>query len=363
MDGKRFRSGVKLLLPIVIVFVVALMLVEGCSSVVLLAYDLTANRNPGLASRAHMQPDTLLGWVNRPDTRDPDMFGDGVGLNINSRSFRGTREYAAEVPAGRTRILCSGDSFTFGYGVADSSSWCARLESLNPTVETVNLGHSGWGIDQSYLFYRREADDLEHDVHIFAFIPDDVRRLRLTRFVAYPKPYFRLDDDRLVLRNVPVPAPSRLRVWHTYNQGRIARARSVELGQRLLARLAGGSSASGRDPVDARRIMIRLIEELDSETRENGASFVVAFLEENLTADDRERSLRDELEQELRDRGIPFIDLWSAFRALPADSLAGAFDPRWQHYTADANAAVSLAIHQRLRELGLVDASNCISVF
>jgi hypothetical protein len=179
----------------------------------------------------------------------------------------------------------------------------------------------------------------------------------LTEYVAYPKPYFRLEGDRLALHNVPVPPPSRLRVWLTYNQNTIARARSLELGQRLLARLARGNTSNEIDePVDVRGIMIRLIDEMDRATKLNGATFVVAFLEENLTADGRERSLRDELEAELRERRIPFIDLWSAFRRMPADSLAGAFDPRWQHYTADANATVARAILEQLRELRLLDS-------
>ena len=103
------------------------------------------------------------------------------------------------------RAVCSGDSFTYGYGVGNDQTWCARLAAINLCLDTVNLGQGGYGVDQAYLRYRRDAGTLDHDLHLFAFISSDFTRMRSDSFRGYGKPVLKLEDGALVVTNVPVP--------------------------------------------------------------------------------------------------------------------------------------------------------------
>src|SRR5579872_941799 len=67
-----------------------------------------------LTERKHCEFDPLLGWVNLQSMNVPDLYGPGLGLTTNARGFRGEREIEDEIPMGKTRIVCSGDSFTLG---------------------------------------------------------------------------------------------------------------------------------------------------------------------------------------------------------------------------------------------------------
>ena len=91
--------------------------------------------------------DADLGWINRPNTYIPDMYGPGRYLKINSQGFRNDHEFAPVVAKGRLRVVCSGDSFAFGEGVANDKTWCEVLGQLDPRLEPLNLGQTGYGID------------------------------------------------------------------------------------------------------------------------------------------------------------------------------------------------------------------------
>jgi hypothetical protein len=107
----------------------------------------------------------------------PDMYRPGVSLRTNSRSFRGGREFTEAVPSGKFRVICSGDSVTLGFGVGDDHPWCKLLESLDQRLETVNMRQAGYGVDQAYLWYKRDGGAFRHHVHLFAPIVDDFRRM------------------------------------------------------------------------------------------------------------------------------------------------------------------------------------------
>src|SRR5262249_7789336 len=146
----------------------SLLLFEGCASVVLRTYEVLFVET-GVIERRHTRYDELLGWVNVPNLDVKDIYGPGTVLHTNSRGFRGTDEYTVEVPVGRKRVLCSGDSYTFGVDASDSDTWCHQLAVLAPTFETINMGLGGYGIDQAFLWYQRDGERYAHDVQILAF--------------------------------------------------------------------------------------------------------------------------------------------------------------------------------------------------
>jgi hypothetical protein len=200
------RSAAILVLVNTVVIVLLFALLEGAASLLLTGVEII--RTDAVPEHQHAEHDPLLGWVNLPNVHLPDIYGPGVAVRTNSQRFRSDRDFTTAVPAGRTRIICSGDSFTFGYGVDNADTWCERLVALDPRLETVNMGLGGYGVDQAYLWYMRDGTPLDHDLHLFVFLTDDFRRMRSDRFMGYGKPFLDVRDDSLVVANLPVPNTS-----------------------------------------------------------------------------------------------------------------------------------------------------------
>ncbi len=134
----------------------------------------------------------------------------GQKLTINSLGMRDI-EYERAKPAGVTRILVVGGSFTWGYGVADGENYTDVLEqvltkSSDRKYEVLNSGVSGWGTDQEYLFLKNEGFDYEPDIVIAAlnFTDQPVYTVSSVQF-GLAKPLFL--NTKLELGNVPVPKP------------------------------------------------------------------------------------------------------------------------------------------------------------
>jgi len=140
--------------------------VEGLSSLIISAYNLISYKPPPAISRY----DASIGWTGIPDAYIPDMYGPGKYVKTKSLGFRNDAEVEAIMSDTRIRIICSGDSFTYGEGVANDQAWCNRMPELDNRLEMVNLAQPGYGIDQMYLRYMRDGVVLERTIHIFAFI-------------------------------------------------------------------------------------------------------------------------------------------------------------------------------------------------
>ncbi len=177
-----------------------LILVEGVTSY--LSFLRHYSRLVELAESRHTEYDELLGYVNKRHASVPNMYGPGRSLTTNGQRFRGAEDFALDVPAGRTRLICSGDSFTLGYGVDDADTWCHQLTVIDPRLETVNMGQGGYGVDQAYLWYQRDAETVKHHAQLFAFIGYDITRA-ITPGLGY-RPFLAVEQDRLVVKNVPV---------------------------------------------------------------------------------------------------------------------------------------------------------------
>src|SRR5262245_61369217 len=182
---KAVWKGAKILLINVVVLLALFALLEGAASLLFIANQI--RRTPA-AEASYSRYDETLGWVSQPNVTRPDMYGPGVYLRTNSEGFRNDRDFARAVPPGKTRIICSGDSFTLGFGVNNDQAWCQRIAAINPQFETVNLGQGGYGFDQAYLLYMRAGRELDHQVHLFAFITDDFKRMQSDQFLGYGKP-------------------------------------------------------------------------------------------------------------------------------------------------------------------------------
>lgn len=93
-----------------------------------------------------------------------------VGVHINAFGLRERDDLQPAKPAGQQRIVCIGDSFTFGWGIPDELGWVRLLENElrqgGRDVRTVNCGASGTVCIDEYV------TGLQQRFHVFQ--PDAV---------------------------------------------------------------------------------------------------------------------------------------------------------------------------------------------
>lgn len=158
---------------------------------------------------AHIgQIDSMLGWSLKPYSSGiSNRTGAKIEYRINSKGLR-DNETNYHKPKGIFRIVLLGDSRTFGYGVPVEKHFSKLLEGYFNAVEVINLGVSGFGVDQELLYLRSEGFKYAPDL-VIAYVAHygDHRHMHGERF-GKKKPRFLLVEGELVLTNSPI-APYR----------------------------------------------------------------------------------------------------------------------------------------------------------
>ncbi len=101
-----------------------------------------------------------------------------VRVDINRFSIRDRADLTVEKPQGRKRILCLGDSFTFGWGVSVDRIWPRLIEpklaSLGD-VRTINCGSSGTlFVDEYWWALRDRFGKFDPDVVLVTLCLNDL---------------------------------------------------------------------------------------------------------------------------------------------------------------------------------------------
>ena len=324
--SKLTRIAIGLALALLVVCVI-----EGAASLFLFAWDLAVNAEAPLPERVHTVHDAELGWVNKPSLRAPDLYGPGRDFSSNARGFRGSAEVSDAIPEGRIRLVCSGDSFTLGYGVGDGDAWPAQLAALDPRLECVNLGQGGYGLDQAYLWYAH-AGDARARLAACALIADDFERLRSSSFLGYGKPRLALEGGELVARNVPVPRASYTHPWLTQNKKRFFELRLLSFAVRAFGRAGAAAGGEGMPDEEAERVATRVFAELAELNARKHSRLVLVFLpNKDPHAPGRLSRLSAWMQRAVdaaRASGAAWIDLTPAFERLEPAQLEALFIPR-----------------------------------
>lgn len=353
--GRAAGRALSLLLRGLLVLVV----IEGTASLVGFALAVAEGQRPPEKERLHMRYDPELGWAHVPDTRLEGFYGPGRHLTINAQGIRGKRVYAPQPPEGRLRAICAGDAFTLGTGVDDDDTWCALLERLEPRLETVNLGQGGYGLDQAYLWVRRDGVAFDPDLLLFAFVRDDFGRMEKDTYHHYGKPVLRLGADRsLEIHNVPVPNTGERMPWLVRNAPLFEQLRIVRLARPAIRALRP-RAASRLTVGELAELSAGVFEALQRLSDQQAATLVLLYLP---TYDDYEQPgdvWRNRIGREARERGIAFVDLVDEMRALPRSEVANlyapddAFGPRSGEapLSEAGNAWVAEALRAHLRRL------------
>jgi hypothetical protein len=142
-----------------------------------------------------VQYDPVLGWIHQAYFSSPSFNTIAYGVRKNHPSDQTIRTGG---------ILVVGDSFTAGSDVSDSESWPAQLEDI-VGVPVINAAIGSYGIDQMML----RAEMLLPVVRPKVVVLGSEQAIGVTGYssFAWSKPYFTLQDGKLVPHNDPVPPP------------------------------------------------------------------------------------------------------------------------------------------------------------
>ena len=350
---KNVRTKVKVaalsLLAVAAAVALVFVLIEGLSSVTIVAHEVLFPE-PG---NGRSQYDEFLGWAPIPKVFQPNGYGQAKYVRINARGFRADEETEVAVPQGKVRLICSGDSFTFGQGVANDRTWCHLLSILHPHIETVNLGYPGYGVDQAFLRYQRDGSVVDHDVHVFGFVSGDFDRMGRRAHHGVQKPVLRLQGNELIVHNVPV---SRFKTRSALSiQTAAERLRSVDFFGRVWLRLFGSSERDMDEVLEKiGPLALRVFMELDQLAKWEGAVVVFVYLPTALDLRNDApwfewvRSVTDSLE-------LNFVNLRQPMRNLPHGESATFFIPRGTedggHYTEAGNRWVAEVLLAELQQI------------
>lgn len=325
------------------------------------------------------QLDPLLGWNYRASfARDGDV--------ISAQGVRAARLYEPRPEPGVLRIAAFGDSFVYGNEVDTREAWPARMEALFDSVEVLNYGVGGFGLDQAFLRYHQDGHTLAPDVVMIGFVADDLRRLVnvYRRFIAdnespLAKPRFALGDGG-ALTLLPAPLPDRAAYerlladpalvramgdhdqWYepaVYDNPLYDYSATVRLASTVWVRLENRYLDPDRVVSDgvfntqssAYRIQVALFERFARDIAQAGARpFVVLFPDRYSLAAELEGrpAVYAPLAGDLERLGIPFVDLSSAFREA---ARTGGIDPLFRsggHYSPAGNDVAAAAIGRAL---------------
>lgn len=312
----------------------------------------------------HIRRDELLGWGNMPNVVIPNMYGPGVYLRTNSQGLRADQDFAPRPPPGKIRVVCSGESTTMGYGVANGSGWCESLNSLDRRIEPVNMGQIHYGLDQMYLWYLRDGVALNADIHIVALLNIDISRMGYESIFGMPKPVLELRDGQLRLGARAIPwwrraasslfpisrVSPRISPWSPFGPQVVAPLSPILNSRLQLFKDRGGGRGFPVGRRDLRGVAVRVFETLDRIDRKRGAAFVVVWLPWiTQRARDPDRQEIAEFSKELNRKGIVSLDLVEEFSRWPIDKQDRLLLPADAHYSKEGNRLVAEMVYQRLR--------------
>jgi len=119
--------------------------------------------------------DPLLGHILAPEQR---AFTHSFPVSTNSHGFR-DREYPLVPTSGTVRILCLGDSLTFGDGVAVEDTYPKRLEAIlqesgGHKFEVINAGVPSYDTWQEITFFKTKGAQFEPRIVVLGFYGNDI---------------------------------------------------------------------------------------------------------------------------------------------------------------------------------------------
>ena len=327
--------------------------------------------------------DATLGWVNPPS-------------HTNSAGIRDDREYATMPPPGTIRISAFGDSFTYGGDVSLGENWTKQITAIDPSIEVLNYGVGGYGLDQAYLRYLKVGTDYHPNIIFIGYMSQSVDRqvnvlpafyTNMFHNLVFTKPRFRLEGDRLALLSNPLstfsdyenflrndtvvlPELGRNDYWYqiNYSRGKLDFLPSVRLGkvfwgqvnQRVINpifTLDGQYNTKS----EAYLITAKILDGFYQKVLDNGAlPIILVFPDRNDQTRSRQGEIRRyaALLEHFRSKGYRYIDVLDALEPYNSRYSVAQLTVAWGHYSPIGNTIIANYILTQLKAWDLVDPSK-----
>lgn len=313
--------------------------------------------------------DPELGWANRegasgPYQPHPDF--PAVMVQINGQGIRG-RPFPEQKPEGAKRIMILGDSNTFGYGVKEEDRFSDLLSNrLLHSYESLNFGVFGYGTDQEALLFEKKGILYQPDIVVLGFSAGDLSDNMNSINVGYNKPFFKIEGNRLVLHNTPVPeyspymksvsrrSPVKNFFYRHSHIYRLVLKRLVSLN------LYGKYSVSEMSEDEGMNVTLAIINATHTFCRSSGCRLVVLLISNGIWIDalreDRDRRIGyyDPLKHHLGRLGIPVIDTTDRFIEYDNREDPAFFPNDPVHITVRGNELVAESLYDGLIQYGLI---------
>jgi lysophospholipase L1-like esterase len=249
-------------------------------------------------------------------------------FHVNKLGFRGP-EILKEKPPGTIRILCLGDSITMGSGLPDETIYPRVMEGIlldrypGHGFEVVNMGVSGYEIEEEYLQFKEEGLFLSPDAVVLQFCLNDVPGVEFSDLVN-PLRDLALPGKEFLLAHLALARLSRER----YNRLGL---RNTFLGLAHLFEMAPESPESQRIEKGFREYE-GMLREIASLCRDREFRFLLVIVPHRAQFEDRRARYipQKRLIALSRKAGFDVLDLVPLFSAL--DSLPYVYpDPVHPH--------------------------------
>ncbi|MEX2048822.1 MAG: SGNH/GDSL hydrolase family protein [Gemmatimonadota bacterium] len=248
--------------------------------------------------------DPDLGWRLVPGiTKKDGQWMSVTPATTNSLGWRDD-EFASEKATDRARILALGDSFTFGVGVDYGDRFSEVLERDRPETEVLNMGVFAYGPDQALLAYELHGRSVDPDIVVLGlYLGNDLDDIKSRVVHSFPKPYFVLDPDSLVLVR---PKPS----WSVAARSRSYIAELVfRITEGRQLRWETAPELVGASEID---LLLAVLNRLSTDTAADEANLLVVVIHpRDASADQRTRY--EFVTAEIQRAGHNLLDLREVF--------------------------------------------------
>jgi len=309
--------------------------------------------------------DSLVGFVLTPGFEGrherPEFSTEVV---VNSVGLRGP-ELKPRAP-GALRVVCLGDSFTWGWGADGDEAYPARLQAIlaarfpSREVEVLNAGVPGYGNDEELEWLRARGAGFEPDLVVVQFFPwndlDDNRApAHTTHEVRDGMLHETLPDDAKGGRPAWLQTLDRLKRRSHLLFMTSERAGYIAMRMGLLGDLEGASAEQFPEELGVKTAM--LLADIGRTATELGARSLFVYVPEKqriLTDEDSPARATELMTRAADEVGAPWIDLTGVFRDHPRRlELYYKGDAHW---TPLGNEVAAAAIAERVVSLGLLDS-------
>ncbi len=256
-----------------------------------------------------------------------------IEYRINRLGLRGPEPLPGKPPH-TLRVVCLGDSFTFGEGVREEDTWPARLQAeliasrRYGGVEVINAGVQGHGTKESVALYVGYLRSLRPDLVLLGFVLNDAVPFAET---------IRLNEAATRQPTLSWFARAS-RLWETVERGRIAAEQQRRFADSLRKSF---DSEAWRDARELLGGMKQLGEE-------DGFRFVVVIFPIliELNPDYPFADLHARVAEACGTAGVEYLDLLEVFRGQRGPDLW--VHPTDQHPNEIAHRQAAKAVAERL---------------